>query len=87
LLIVNFDFQVTLLIARCLREAGVYCGRGTDGSRTRTQHADRAGEPPSISRAGLAICIPGKITSDKLDLLRKVDAIDLDEIRKAGLYE
>jgi GMP synthase (glutamine-hydrolysing) len=36
---------------------------------------------------GLAIRIPGNITKDKLDLLRKVDAVYLDEIRKAGLYD
>jgi len=36
---------------------------------------------------GLAIRIPGAITRDKLDTLRKADAIYLDEIRKAGLYD
>src|SRR3954463_5480492 len=36
---------------------------------------------------GLAIRIPGEITRDKLDILRKADAIYLDEIRKAGLYD
>jgi GMP synthase (glutamine-hydrolysing) len=36
---------------------------------------------------GLAIRIPGAITSEKLDILRKVDAVYLDEIRKAGLYD
>jgi GMP synthase (glutamine-hydrolysing) len=36
---------------------------------------------------GLAIRIPGAITRDKLDLLRRADAIYLDEIRKAGLYD
>jgi len=35
---------------------------------------------------GLAIRIPGEVTSDKADILRKADAIYLDEIRKAGLY-
>jgi GMP synthase (glutamine-hydrolysing) len=34
---------------------------------------------------GLAIRIPGNITQEKLDLLRQVDAVYLDEIRKAGL--
>ena len=33
---------------------------------------------------GLAIRIPGEITREKLDILRKADAIYLDEIRKAG---
>ncbi|MXV44197.1 glutamine-hydrolyzing GMP synthase [Saccharibacter sp. 17.LH.SD] len=36
---------------------------------------------------GLAIRIPGAIDREKLDLLRKVDAIYLEEIRKAGLYD
>ncbi len=36
---------------------------------------------------GLAIRIPGDITKEKLDLLRAVDAVYLDEIRKAGLYD
>jgi GMP synthase (glutamine-hydrolysing) len=36
---------------------------------------------------GLAIRIPGEITAEKLDILRKADAIYLDEIRKAGLYD
>ena len=36
---------------------------------------------------GLAIRIPGEITAEKLDILRKADSIYLDEIRKAGLYD
>ena len=36
---------------------------------------------------GLAIRIPGEITGEKLDILRKADAVYLDEIRKAGLYD
>ena len=36
---------------------------------------------------GLAIRIPGEITPEKLGILRKADAIYLDEIRKAGLYD
>jgi GMP synthase (glutamine-hydrolysing) len=36
---------------------------------------------------GLAIRIPGEITVEKLDILRKADAIYLDEIRNAGLYD
>ncbi len=35
---------------------------------------------------GLAIRIPGEVTKEKADLLRKADAIYLDEIIKAGLY-
>jgi GMP synthase (glutamine-hydrolysing) len=36
---------------------------------------------------GLAIRIPGAVTRDKADILRKVDAIYLEEIRSAGLYD
>jgi GMP synthase (glutamine-hydrolysing) len=36
---------------------------------------------------GLAIRIPGPITREKLDTLRRADAIYLEEIRKAGLYD
>ncbi len=36
---------------------------------------------------GLAIRIPGAITREKLDILRQADAIYLDEIRNAGLYD
>ena len=36
---------------------------------------------------GLAIRIPGEITEEKLEILRKADIIYLDEIRKAGLYD
>jgi GMP synthase (glutamine-hydrolysing) len=36
---------------------------------------------------GLAIRMPGEITSEKLAILRKADAIYLEEIRNAGLYD
>ena len=36
---------------------------------------------------GLAIRIPGEVTAEKLDILRKADAIYLNEIRAAGLYD
>ena len=36
---------------------------------------------------GLAIRCPGGVTRDKLDILRQADAIYLDEIKKAGLYD
>jgi GMP synthase (glutamine-hydrolysing) len=36
---------------------------------------------------GLAIRIPGEVTQEKLAILREADAIYLDEIRKAGLYD
>ena len=36
---------------------------------------------------GLAIRVPGEITPEKLDILRKADTIYLEEIRNAGLYD
>jgi GMP synthase (glutamine-hydrolysing) len=36
---------------------------------------------------GLAIRVPGEITREKLEILRRADAIYLEEIRKAGLYD
>ncbi len=35
---------------------------------------------------GLAIRIPGEVTAERVAILQKADAIYLDEIRKAGLY-
>jgi len=36
---------------------------------------------------GLAIRIPGEVTKERCDILRKADFIYLDEIRRAGLYD
>ncbi|WP_375395209.1 glutamine-hydrolyzing GMP synthase [uncultured Sphingomonas sp.] len=36
---------------------------------------------------GLAIRIPGEVTKERCDILRKADAIYLEEIRSAGLYD
>jgi GMP synthase (glutamine-hydrolysing) len=36
---------------------------------------------------GLAIRLPGGVTRKKLDILRNADAVYLDEIRNAGLYD
>ncbi|WP_213774881.1 glutamine-hydrolyzing GMP synthase [Bradyrhizobium sp. dw_78] len=36
---------------------------------------------------GLAIRCPGEITREKLDILRNADAVYIDQIRKAGLYD
>ena len=36
---------------------------------------------------GLAIRIPGEVTREKCDILRKADAVYLEEIRNAGLYD
>jgi GMP synthase (glutamine-hydrolysing) len=36
---------------------------------------------------GLAIRIPGEVTKERVAILQKADAVYLDEIRKAGLYD
>ncbi|MBA3054911.1 MAG: glutamine-hydrolyzing GMP synthase [Sphingomonadales bacterium] len=36
---------------------------------------------------GLAIRIPGEVTRERCDILRKADQVYLDEIRNAGLYD
>jgi GMP synthase (glutamine-hydrolysing) len=36
---------------------------------------------------GLAIRIPGEVTKERCDTLRKADAVYLEEIREAGLYD
>jgi GMP synthase (glutamine-hydrolysing) len=36
---------------------------------------------------GLGIRIPGEVTKERCDILRKADAVYLDEIRHAGLYD
>ena len=36
---------------------------------------------------GLAIRCPGEITPEKLEILRRADAVYLEEIRRAGLYD
>jgi GMP synthase (glutamine-hydrolysing) len=36
---------------------------------------------------GLAIRCPGEITTEKLDILRKADAVYIDQIRRQGLYD
>jgi GMP synthase (glutamine-hydrolysing) len=36
---------------------------------------------------GLAIRLPGGVTPEKLNILRQADAVYLDEIRRAGLYD
>ena len=48
--------------------------------------ADMVGRHP-FPGPGLAIRIPGEITEEKLNLLRKADAIYIEEIRKAELYD
>jgi NAD(P)H-flavin reductase len=43
--------------------------------------------PRLLTGRGLAICCPGDITREKLDIQRNADAVYIDQIRKAGLYD
>ena len=48
--------------------------------------ADMIGRHP-FPGPGLAIRIPGEITPEKIAILKRADAIYIEEIRKAGLYD
>ena len=62
-------------------------GRGAR-ARPRTRPARSLRRPPSVSRARASpSAAPATSRREKLDILRKADAIYLDEIRKAGLYD
>jgi GMP synthase (glutamine-hydrolysing) len=56
-------------------------------ARPRTRPAGYFRRPPSVPGTGPRHPLPGEITREKLDILREADAIYLDEIRKAGLYD
>ena len=63
-------------------------------SRTRCARSAASLACPSTSSAATRfrapaspIRIPGEITREKLDILRKADAIFIEEIRNAGLYD
>ena len=73
-------------------EAGRAFARTLQGRGAERWAASSACPTPSSAATrfpgpGLAIRIPGDVTREKLDILRKADAIYLDEIRKAGLYD
>ena len=84
---------------QCRRPAGAHehearraAARAVQGRGARARPRARPAARPSSAAIpfpgpGLAIRIPGEITREKLDILRKADAIYLDEIRKAGLYD
>ena len=48
--------------------------------------ADMVGRHP-FPWPGLAIRIPGELSAEKIELLRKVDTVYIDEIRRSGLYD
>ncbi|MEK6746357.1 MAG: glutamine-hydrolyzing GMP synthase [Pseudomonadota bacterium] len=48
--------------------------------------ADMVGRHP-FPGPGLAIRIPGELSAEKIELLRKVDTVYIDEIRRSGLYD
>ncbi len=72
-------------------EAGRAAARVVQGRGARA--GPRTGLPDTIvgrhpfPGPGLAIRIPGAITREKLEILRRADAIFLEEIRAAGLYD
>ena len=49
-------------------------------------HRAFIGRIPSLAQV-LAIRCPGEITRQKLEILRKADAVYIDQIRKHGLYD
>ena len=83
--------------SQCRRPAGAHeheAGRAACANCSRTRCARwprtgpaRACQPPSVPRPGPRHPHPGDITKEKLDLLRQADAVYLDEIRNAGLYD
>ena len=48
---------------------------------------DRAVGRHPFPGPGLAIRVPGEVTRERLDILRQADAVYLEEIRAAGLYD
>ena len=66
--------------------ARIVQGRGARaGPRARARRAFVGRHP--FPGPGLAIRIPGEVTKERCDILRKADAIYLEEIRNAGLYD
>ena len=61
-------------------------GRGA-GARPRARPAGGLRRPPPVPGPGLAIRCPARSPARSSTILRKADAIYLDEIRKAGLYD
>ena len=61
-------------------------GRGAR-ARARARAAVCLRQPPSVPGAGARHPHPGEVTPEKLAILRKADAIYLEEIRSRGLYD
>ena len=73
------QFKLVEPLARALQGRGA---RGRHDARARR----RVRLAAAVSRPGLAVRLLGPITRERLDLLRRADAIVVDEIRKAGWY-
>ena len=61
-------------------------GRGAGAGPRARPPAQFVGRHP-FPGPGLAIRIPGEVTAEKVAILQRADAVYLDEIRKAGLYD
>src|SRR6185312_2978250 len=68
--------------SRCASSSRTRCGGSGRSSACR-----RAWSGGSRSGPGLAIRIIGEVTRERLELLRDADAVLLEEIRRAGLYD
>ena len=75
----DMTFQLDRAAAHALQGRGAHRGRGVGAAG-----GDRLAA--SLPRSGLAIRILGDVTWERLETLRKADAIFLDELRQAGLY-
>ena len=72
-----------------LRRAAARTVQGRGARARRASSACPSASSAAIRSRGRASpsAVPGEVTREKLDILRKADAIYLDEIRKAGLYD
>jgi GMP synthase (glutamine-hydrolysing) len=76
--------KMSLKILEPLRE--LFKDEVRDLGRALGLHDDFVSRHP-FPGPGLAVRCPGEITQEKLDILREADAVYLDAIRKAGLYD
>ncbi len=79
ILVVDFGSQVTQLIARRVRESGVYCEIVPFKSEMLNRHP--------FPGPGLGVRILGDITKEKTTVLKEADHIFIEELIKADLYK